>query len=327
MTDRVPHNASNAGLVFSKGFDDLEDLLVSTRQWDLDFLQLQRGRFFGRITQVIASSWQLSHARFDSALRQEGLPPTGLRNIVIPATSCQDFTWRRHRISGNSIMLFPLGSELESVTGPGFEVYILAVPEAHLDQLCIGLGLPGIQALTATAEVVQCDPAEVQELRQTLHGYVHHLVSTPQLIHEPSFSSVVEFDLCARVLLALARGLAVKPEDTPRRQLYVLKATETFIKAHAHKAPTIHQICQQLCISERTVRSAFHHRYGVSPKAFLMAYRLKHARRQLRNHHLGSTTVQEVASAWGFWHMGQFAHDYKAMFGELPSQTLTSPST
>jgi len=29
-----------------------------------------------------------------------------------------------------------------------------------------------------------------------------------------------------------------------------------------------------------------------------------------------------VANAWGFWHMGQFARDYRRLFGELPSDTL-----
>ncbi|MCK5375915.1 MAG: helix-turn-helix domain-containing protein, partial [Acidobacteria bacterium] len=32
--------------------------------------------------------------------------------------------------------------------------------------------------------------------------------------------------------------------------------------------------------------------------------------------------VTDVANNWGFWHMGQFAADYRKMFGELPSQTL-----
>jgi len=32
--------------------------------------------------------------------------------------------------------------------------------------------------------------------------------------------------------------------------------------------------------------------------------------------------VAEIANAWGFWHMGQFARDYRFMFGELPSETL-----
>jgi AraC family transcriptional regulator, ethanolamine operon transcriptional activator len=32
--------------------------------------------------------------------------------------------------------------------------------------------------------------------------------------------------------------------------------------------------------------------------------------------------VQRIASHWGFWHAGQFAHDYKQLFGENPSDTL-----
>jgi AraC-like DNA-binding protein len=36
-------------------------------------------------------------------------------------------------------------------------------------------------------------------------------------------------------------------------------------------------------------------------------------------------TVQDVAAHWGFWHLGQFAQDYKRLFGELPSTTLRHP--
>jgi AraC family ethanolamine operon transcriptional activator len=32
--------------------------------------------------------------------------------------------------------------------------------------------------------------------------------------------------------------------------------------------------------------------------------------------------VKDIASAWGFWHLGHFCHDYKNMFGETPSKTL-----
>jgi AraC family ethanolamine operon transcriptional activator len=32
---------------------------------------------------------------------------------------------------------------------------------------------------------------------------------------------------------------------------------------------------------------------------------------------------REIAIEWGFWHMGQFAADYRRQFGELPSETLT----
>ena len=35
-----------------------------------------------------------------------------------------------------------------------------------------------------------------------------------------------------------------------------------------------------------------------------------------------STSITKVANRWGFWHMGQFASDYRKLFVELPSDTL-----
>jgi AraC family ethanolamine operon transcriptional activator len=32
--------------------------------------------------------------------------------------------------------------------------------------------------------------------------------------------------------------------------------------------------------------------------------------------------VQDVAEAWGFWHLSQFATDYRRLFGKRPSETL-----
>ena len=32
--------------------------------------------------------------------------------------------------------------------------------------------------------------------------------------------------------------------------------------------------------------------------------------------------IKSVALGHGFWHLGQFAHDYRATFGETPSDTL-----
>ncbi|WP_228015396.1 helix-turn-helix domain-containing protein [Synechocystis salina] len=57
----------------------------------------------------------------------------------------------------------------------------------------------------------------------------------------------------------------------------------------------------------------------------MQAYRLHGARRQLKLTSPGETTVMAIAHQWGFWHLGQFSQDYKKMFGELPSVTLSRP--
>ena len=74
--------------------------------------------------------------------------------------------------------------------------------------------------------------------------------------------------------------------------------------------------------STRTLRYAFMESFGVSPKDYLHTYRLTQVRRQLRRATPRKSAVSEAANEWGFWHIGQFARDYRRMFGELPSNTL-----
>jgi AraC family ethanolamine operon transcriptional activator len=64
---------------------------------------------------------------------------------------------------------------------------------------------------------------------------------------------------------------------------------------------------------------------GQAPSTYLRAVRLNACRRALQCAPR-TGTVQDVAAQWGFFHMGRFSQDYKALFGELPSHTLRQTS-
>jgi transcriptional regulator GlxA family with amidase domain len=79
-------------------------------------------------------------------------------------------------------------------------------------------------------------------------------------------------------------------------------------------------------VSLRTLNRGFRERFGIGPKAYLLRQRLAAVRRDL----IRATSDQRVADAAnrrGFWHMGQFARDYRSVFGELPSATLEASQT
>jgi AraC family ethanolamine operon transcriptional activator len=323
QTKGITHHPAAPGRIFLRQrFTDLEELVLTTKEWDLSFMQLGSEQFQGELMQAIAPDWQLSHARFGSALKQEGLPPAHLRNIVIPATPAQEFSWRGQRIAGNSVMLFPLGAELECVSENSFEVYIIAVQEDRLDQACRASGLKDLYALTGGAEVIECESQAVHRLRQVMRTLTCNIKRTPDVIHQASFSQAITSDLCVQVLSALGQGQAAGGTNLPRRQDDMAKRAVAYIKTHAPEGLTIYELCRQLNLSERSLRAAFHSCYAMSPKAFLKRYQLTQVRRRLYQASSTSTRVREVANAWGFWHMGQFARDYEAMFGELPSYTL-----
>ena len=80
-------------------------------------------------------------------------------------------------------------------------------------------------------------------------------------------------------------------------------------------------MCQAAGVSWRTQDYAFRECFGVTPKAYLTALRLDGVRRELVPTD-PPVKIADVANRWGFWHLGQFAADYRRQFGELPSETL-----
>jgi AraC-like DNA-binding protein len=66
---------------------------------------------------------------------------------------------------------------------------------------------------------------------------------------------------------------------------------------------------------------AFRRHQGCSPGTYLREARLRRARTDLKRPG-GSATVTDIALRWGFSHLGRFSAQYRAAFGESPSQTL-----
>jgi len=80
-------------------------------------------------------------------------------------------------------------------------------------------------------------------------------------------------------------------------------------------------------VSERTLGYAFKDVTGISPAAYLRAIRLNRVRRGLLHSAPGQTLVKTIACEHGFWHLGQFSHDYRQLFGQSPSETLRAERT
>src|SRR5262245_55988464 len=106
----------------------------------------------------------------------------------------------------------------------------------------------------------------------------------------------------------------------PRREL-VARIT-AFLQDHPGDPVTVADLSRMAGVSERTLRAAFHDVIGVSPKRWAIKQRLEAAHAALQNADPGTTTVTDVAMAFGFFELGRFAGRYRHTFGEVPSETL-----
>ena len=82
------------------------------------------------------------------------------------------------------------------------------------------------------------------------------------------------------------------------------------------------QLADVAGVSLRQLQSAFKAFTGLAPAHWLRLRRLNGARRELLRRNAEDTTVAEVAMHWSFWHLGRFSSSYRALFKELPSETL-----
>ncbi|WLI09801.1 MULTISPECIES: helix-turn-helix domain-containing protein [Pseudomonas] len=82
------------------------------------------------------------------------------------------------------------------------------------------------------------------------------------------------------------------------------------------------ELSQVAGVSLRQLQHAFKAYTGMTPTHWLRLRRLNSARRELLRRTPGETTVAQVAMDWSFWHLGRFSSSYRALFQELPSQTL-----
>ncbi len=95
------------------------------------------------------------------------------------------------------------------------------------------------------------------------------------------------------------------------------------------KDTSVTSLAREIGMSKRSVFLAFSQEYGVGPRKFRELVRLNALRANLYRADPESVSVTLLANEHGFSELGRMAGRYRALFGELPSETLKrrKPST
>ena len=119
-------------------------------------------------------------------------------------------------------------------------------------------------------------------------------------------------------LLTGKNDIRPRPPGMSRRKIYTQAVR--FMQERIMDSISILDVAQAIGVSERNLRYAFHEVACMSPKRFFERLRMNQVRKHLRSGNFSH--VIEVAQAFGYWHSGKFASDYKSLFLEYPSESL-----
>lgn len=303
--------------VINRSFTDFDDLTETLQGWNLEIHKLDSSPFIGDFFQLISPDLILSRGHFSSRLKQIGEPPRGYRTFGVLGSSEMHILWRGKHVDGNDLFLFPPNSELHASTDSGFHIFTISIKESILHRVAEQLQLQGLDRLLQSSEVFRCERQQMNNLRTILQNACIKHENNADL--DPSVTGhQIAMQLIQQLSSCTGRALE---QPTPLRQ-EIIRRVEQQIFEHTDDPPSISDLCAVTGASKRTLEYAFNEYFGLTPKAYINAIRLNVVRKQLRAAQAGHIRVADIANAWGFWHMGQFAADYRKLFSENPSVTL-----
>jgi len=141
---------------------------------------------------------------------------------------------------------------------------------------------------------------------------------------DPAASGSAEEEVLSAVLEVVETSTATLEKHVGRPQMSrarVIARTLDFMNAEQGKPLFIDDLCRVTQVSERTLRNVFQEYFGVGPIRLLKVRQLLEIRAALL---AGGQqdTVARIAARFGVWDFSLFARNYKALYGESPSETL-----
>lgn len=309
--------------VATRRFSDFEELADNIHAWDLDFRQLDPGESPAEITQIGYAGIQLSYAWFNRHYDQRGGAPTGTRTFGLLEEGVNGVTWCNRKVTDQTLLMFDASGGFEAVSQPGFKVFTFAVPVETLTKSADALGIQAPEKVIRHSDDTQeLTPSTARALRQHMSQLKSAATLDPAVLDQSEFIYELDCALPGRMMDAIAASKGIPQRPVLRTRHLALKKAIDFIKSSTENVITVNDLCRITGVSERTLQYVFKEYFGISPKRYLMNVRLNAVRKALSRARPGEITITDMAHRFGFWHMGQFAADYRLFFSELPSETL-----
>ena len=300
-------------LELSAVFPDVSDL-GRKAGFDLGFRRLDSGPDRVRADFRLGEQITLVRMTFARAYHQRGTPPEGMKSFGIPFSPMRN--WLGNEYEEQSVLPFNLPDGIDGVSEAGFEACTISVREECLERVSEAFQVPVGDALVAPGtNTVIGNGRSTQLLRRLVSSHFKPDGGRLDLDHESELVLVLLHSATADTLTI--------DKSSPNSRAQAIARSIAFINERRGEAVTVAEICRATGIPLRTLNRAFREHFGVGPKGYLIRQRLSEVRAELIQARSG-IVITDVANRWGFWHMGQFARDYRAVFGELPSATLAS---
>lgn len=307
-------------IVRSMRFDDMDTMASVMTGGNLEFVPLRPGPFNGRFCQIDLGAFEFRRIVHAPFLIHGALKPdcVSLHMLMRPAGS---LTVNGDAFNASTLMVMTEGAASHAICPTEQDRVRIAFRAEAFHRMIDAYGVRAFPRGVHQMLLLREDQAE--RMVRVFAAMTELADNLPNLFAVPGLDEALTEE-CHRLLAVVLSD----PEDRPeglrqtREKLRQVGAADGFLRANIDRPVYTDELCAALHVSARTLHQSFAAVYGMSPHAYLKRRRLVLVRRALRSARDDRPMVKSIVLAHGFWHLGRFAHEYAAMFGEMPSETL-----
>jgi AraC-like DNA-binding protein len=292
-------------------FSDADEHAQTLANFGQSYFQIGKGPFQSTLQQVALDGLHVFSESANRLIVECGhvLPGSIALGWIAPASGPDRRAAMPMGISrGGDDWMFRLPSQLELIG--------VTMQADEFDSLVEPLGL----AMTGHANHIRLMRGSIAFLE--LCSCIGEMGVHAQRLERADIRAALRQQLLDGIFCALGES-----EASPRASLTqltygdIVKRSQDLVLENPESPLTVLDLCTRLRASRRTLQKSFLQVTGESPSSYLRRIRLGGVRRLLRSIPADQMNIGDAAARWGFFHLGNFASDYRQLFGELPSQT------
>jgi AraC family ethanolamine operon transcriptional activator len=265
------------------------------------------------------SGWALDIGTLRCRLHAEGAFPKASIGVMLVIRS-EGTSFCGTEMDDGMLVTIPGGSPIEFSVGPGFSYAGTQIPRdswfaAQLFETGFIREDSAIEARRLPKERLSDASQRVDQLASLLR----------KAAGDPARSAgaaVLIEDYVLRLAGEVADLDSVALHHYSGNLQRVAARARDWIYANIESSIRIADLCRSIGVSRRKLEYAFRAVHDVSPLEYIHALRLNMIHRTLLHGEALGLSVTEVALRYGINHFGRFSANYRALFGELPKETL-----
>ncbi len=294
---------------------EVDELSTAIARTDVDYVRTDTGVGPIRLRLVETTDLVLSVGRmgFSATANMEISDQVVVFGLITKAPS--GGIWCGTELAAGQLFAFAPGTTFVGWEPTGLAATVMVASVDSLAAAGMQLGL-GESVLPRGVKPVSHRP-ETERLIANLWA----ATAQPDLV-EPPLGSTELLESAARALV----DDGTQPEAVSRRsdRRKIVSDCLEFVEASGSFQPSMSELCRAANASTSSVQRAFVDVFDMPPSLYFQHRLLNQLRSELLRAGSHDTTVALIAGSLGVGHLGRTAGRYRAVFGEMPSQTLRS---